>query len=55
MAISDQILRLLACPACQGPLGQVEGGLVCPPCRLEFPIRDGIPVLLLDAAQAVAR
>ena len=45
-------MELLACPACQGALGQVEVGLVCPACRLKFPVRDGIPVLLLDAAES---
>jgi uncharacterized protein len=53
MALSDQVLSLLACPACHGELDEAEGDLVCPACQLRFPVQDGIPVLLLDAAQAL--
>lgn len=51
MALSDEVLQLLACPACRGALREQQGHLVCPACQLKFPVRDGIPVLLLDPAQ----
>ena len=51
MALLDGVLQLLACPACHGPLAEAAQYLVCPACRLKFPVQDGIPVLLLDAAQ----
>ena len=47
----QEIVQFLACPACRGELSEVEGGLVCPCCALRFPVCDGIPVLLLDAAE----
>ena len=50
----EELLQLLACPACHGELSEVEGGLVCPTCALRFPICDGIPVLLLDAAERIS-
>ena len=48
--ISESLLSLLACPACRKPLDQQEGMLRCRGCGLRFPIRDGIPVMLLDEA-----
>jgi LSD1 subclass zinc finger protein len=50
--IPQDLLELLACPACKTPLSLKEGGqsLSCAQCRLVYPIRDGIPVLLLDQA-----
>jgi len=53
MALSKDVLKLLACPACRGGLDQVAEFLVCPACRVQFPVRDGIPVLLQEAAQSL--
>lgn len=53
MALSDQVLRLLACPGCKGALSEVDGYLLCPCCSLRFPVQDGIPVLLLSEAEKV--
>ena len=51
MALSNQILRVLACPACRGALSEAGDHLLCPACSLRFPVRDGIPVLLLSEAE----
>jgi uncharacterized protein YbaR (Trm112 family) len=53
--IDDAFLALLACPRCKGALERGPGGdgLVCPPCRLVFPVRDRLPVLLLEEAEPV--
>ncbi|HBG05005.1 MAG TPA: hypothetical protein DDY22_05505 [Geobacter sp.] len=51
MALSDQILQLLACPGCRGKLVEIGESLHCPSCGLKFPVRDGIPVLLLSEAE----
>ena len=52
MPVSDGLLGILACPECKGALRRStdDEGLVCPACRLVFPVRDGIPVMLLDEA-----
>lgn len=54
MTIPDVIRTILACPRCHGSLTDVGApavtGLACVPCGLTFPVRDGIPVLLLDQA-----
>ncbi|MDA8414345.1 MAG: Trm112 family protein [Desulfobacteraceae bacterium] len=50
------LLNILACPVCHGEL-RAEGEaqrLCCPGCSLAFPVRDGIPVMLLDEAVRIA-
>ena len=49
-----EIVTILVCPACKGPFETDDGvqPLICRPCGLVFPVRDGIPVLLVaDAAR----
>ncbi|OGG95223.1 MAG: hypothetical protein A2527_08605 [Candidatus Lambdaproteobacteria bacterium RIFOXYD2_FULL_50_16] len=51
--MDPDFLALLACPQCKGELTEVtepEFGLVCPACRLRFPVKEQIPVLLLEEA-----
>ena len=52
MAISRELLEILACPKCKGDvvLNQQGDGLVCSACRLTYPVRDDIPVMLIDEA-----
>ncbi len=50
-ALDPSLVELLACPACHGQLRQ-EGGLVCTSCGLRYPVRDGIPVLLVEEAES---
>ena len=53
MAISKDLLEILVCPVCKTPLDllQDENGLRCPDCRLVYPIRDDIPVMLVGEAR----
>jgi len=50
--ISKDLLHILVCPICKGELEAVHGtqGLLCRSCGLEFPVRDGIPVMLAGEA-----
>lgn len=52
MVISQQLLDILVCPQCKGELSMVEGGraILCGHCQLKYPVRDGIPVMLVDEA-----
>lgn len=52
MAISQELLDILACPACKMDvkLTPDEKGLKCVNCHRLYPIRDGIPVMLIDEA-----
>jgi uncharacterized protein YbaR (Trm112 family) len=47
------LLDILACPACRSPLRDDVAAeeLVCTGCALAYPVRDGIPVLLVDEAR----
>lgn len=51
--INKDLLDILACPKCKGPVKLTESGdgLVCEKCRLVYAIRDDIPVMLIDEAQ----
>ena len=53
--MDGKLLDILACPLCKGPLAykKAEAELLCKPCRLGFPIKDGIPVMLEDEARKV--
>jgi len=53
MALSKELLDILVCPVCRErvQLADDNSGLVCAPCRLKYPIQDGIPVMLLDEAE----
>lgn len=51
--INKELLDILACPQCKGPvkLQADESGLVCEPCGLLYEIIDDIPVMLIDKAK----
>ncbi len=51
--MDPKLLDILVCPLCKGPLvyRKPEQELICKPCRLAFPIRDDIPVMLEDEAR----
>ena len=51
MPIDAEFLKILACPACKSELApKGEDRLLCVNCHRSYPIRDEIPVLLLDEA-----
>jgi uncharacterized protein YbaR (Trm112 family) len=49
--IDEELLRILACPVCITSLSQVGDRLVCDTCGRRYPIRQGIPILLVDEAE----
>ena len=50
--IDEKLLSILACPACDSrpPVRREGSGLVCTECGRIYPIRDGIPVMMVDEA-----
>ena len=52
MTLSPKLLAILVCPKCKGPLEyrDSEPSLTCPNCRLRYPVRDDIPIMLIDEA-----
>ena len=55
MTLSPQLLEILVCPKCKGPLDYSveQSTLTCPACRLRYPVRDDIPIMLIDEAQSI--
>jgi hypothetical protein len=50
--IDPQLLAILACPKCKGDikLNEDQSGLICDACKLMYPIKDDIPIMLIDEA-----
>lgn len=53
MSLDPQLLEILVCPNDRGDLDyrESEQRLVCTKCGYAYPIRDDIPVMLIDEAQ----
>jgi len=53
--IDEELLNILACPKCKQAVhyNDSNDGLVCDHCRLQYPIRDDIPVMLIDEATTI--
>ena len=49
--IDKELLEILVCPACRAALEPKDETLRCVQCRRVYPIRDGIPILLVDEAR----
>ncbi|WP_245587808.1 Trm112 family protein [Desulfovibrio inopinatus] len=52
--LDPKLLEILACPKCKGDLTPVtsETGLFCEDCNVVYPIREDIPIMLVDEAVA---
>lgn len=50
--VSQDLLDMLVCPACRKPLELKDNGkaLKCGECHRVYPIKDDIPILLVDEA-----
>lgn len=49
--IDQELLTILACPACQGNVELKDEKIVCVKCGRKYPIKNGIPVMLVDEAE----
>ncbi|MGI9143455.1 MAG: Trm112 family protein [Fluviibacter sp.] len=51
--MDPRLLEILVCPACKGKLAfdKTAQELVCEPCQLAYPVRDGIPIMMQDEAR----
>jgi hypothetical protein len=56
MALSKEFIDILACPRCKGAVEPLANGsgLLCRPCRLKYPVRDDIPVMLIEEAERLS-
>jgi uncharacterized protein YbaR (Trm112 family) len=55
MAISKELLDILACPKCKGDiyLNDAGDGLICDNCKLLYEIKDDIPIMLIEEARPI--
>lgn len=51
--LDAKLLEILACPLCKGDLIYDESNqkLVCEKCRLKYPVKDDIPIMLIEQAE----
>ena len=49
--IDKDLLEILACPACKSDIELQGERIVCTECGRKYPIRDGIPIMLVDEAE----
>ncbi len=51
--VSPELLAIMQCPACEGELSErrEQPALVCAACGRAYPIREGIPVMLMEEAE----
>ena len=55
MALSKELLDILACPKCKGNIymNDTEDNLICNKCKLQYEIKDDIPVMLIDETKPI--
>lgn len=49
--IDKELLEILACPACKASVELKDGKISCTKCKKRYPIKDGIPVMLIEEAE----
>jgi uncharacterized protein YbaR (Trm112 family) len=54
MTVRPELMEILACPKCKQSVDLSEDGssIDCKVCRLRYPVRDDIPVMLIDEAES---
>jgi len=49
--LDKELLEILACPICKSGVKLEGNKIICSKCKKYYPIRDGIPVMLIDEAK----
>ena len=49
--IDRELLDILACPDCKSSVELKENKIVCQGCGRKYPIKDGIPIMLIDESE----
>jgi uncharacterized protein len=57
VSVDPELLEILVCPNDRGEVTYIEGDevIVCESCGYRYPVRDGIPVMLIDEAEKPTR
>lgn len=51
--IDKALLEILACPLCKNGVSFNNGQLICRACRRSYPVKDGIPIMLIEEARII--
>ncbi len=56
MSLSKELLEILVCPKCKGKLEyrENEDRLICMTCELGYPVKDDIPIMIVDQAHTLS-
>jgi uncharacterized protein YbaR (Trm112 family) len=56
VSVDQELLEILVCPNCRGEVDyrEAEEVIVCRQCGYRYPVRDDIPVMLIDEAEKPA-
>lgn len=49
--VDKRLLEMLVCPECKVPVKHEDDKLICEKCKRRYPIRDDIPIMLIDEAE----
>ncbi|MCM8773509.1 MAG: Trm112 family protein [Candidatus Omnitrophica bacterium] len=49
--IDKELLNILACPYCKSDVVLKDNKILCVNCKRKYPIKDGIPIMLIDEAE----
>ena len=49
--IDKELIDILICPACKGDVELKKNKIVCKKCGKRYPVKDGIPIMLIDEAE----
>ncbi|MDD5568761.1 MAG: Trm112 family protein [Candidatus Omnitrophica bacterium] len=49
--IDKELIDILACPGCKGDVKLAGNKIVCKKCGKKYPVKGGIPVMLVDEAE----
>ena len=49
--VDKDLLDILACPACKGNVVEKEHKIVCEDCGRKYPVKDGIPIMLVEESE----
>jgi uncharacterized protein YbaR (Trm112 family) len=53
--LDKELLDILACPACRADVRLEGDRIVCTSCGRRYPVRDGIPIMLVEEAESASR
>ena len=49
--IDKKLLEVLACPACKKDVILKDDKIICTNCKKKYPIKDGIPIMLIEESE----